>query len=253
MKTKKLLESHKTHTKPSKLEYTKIIGILGVITLLALNRLYDTLKSKAYWYTVGICTFLGWGWNLLIVNFDPVYNAWWYRSQSILGIHILNVPLEDWLFYPICGKLFLCVMVLIPRRMKPTKYNAVHACVSFSFLFVSMVFYFFDVCGISLVLFFGVIAFFAFNELKYFDFRHWGICMIIFHAFSGIWDFFFQQWHYISEINGQVFHSAVFHDYPIGWIGHVPMSIFPYFTLAGCMMIYSIFYKLWDKESTTFV
>ncbi len=63
-----------------------------------------------------IGTILGWIWNWLHYNMG-VAPAWVFPFGEVIGISILGIPIEDWLFYPITGGFFSTIVMVDPLKI----------------------------------------------------------------------------------------------------------------------------------------
>jgi hypothetical protein len=65
--------------------------------------------------TMLVCTPIGWMWNWWHYN-AGIVPAWGFPFGEVLGFDILGIPLEDWLFYPITGAMFITVKIIDPLK-----------------------------------------------------------------------------------------------------------------------------------------
>ncbi len=59
------------------------------------------------------------GWDLIAV----ARGDWWFASRYTIGLHVLGLPIEEWLFFaviPVCALLTFEVLGPRQRRSRPT-------------------------------------------------------------------------------------------------------------------------------------
>jgi len=213
--------------------YTATIISLFLLACLSIK------KIRQIFIYVGVSTFFGYAWTLTVNNVFDV-PAWSFTKESFSGVVIFNTILEDFFFYPISSILFLLLIVWSESLIK-TQNNAILSRILF-LLYVCMeiVFSCVDSIGLSVSLFFAVPSIFLYVLFLYNKIHatRWLFISAIIIPASSLWDLwsttiahklgFQTQWYYPDELYR-------------GWIFNSPISITPWFTIAGILFSYSVY------------
>lgn len=95
------------------LGYSKSLLVVFVIPFLLLFRsMLRTVRRRPFFASIALVSVLGWAWSMLLS-----YKKWWvFPEKYIVGVRVLpNVPLEEFVIYPLGGAFSIFLYVLGSR------------------------------------------------------------------------------------------------------------------------------------------
>jgi hypothetical protein len=220
--------------------YTATIIMLFVLSIASIKKIRQVLSWKQIGLFVLVSSLFGYAWTLTVNNCFDV-PAWSFTKESFLGIIIWNTILEDFFFYPISATLFLWLIVTLDTVIKSFGYLKDKYAMIITFSAISAMFCFVDKIGLSIVIFFVIPAFVYDRSYVFFKNKVFLLLNLILIPASGLWDLWSTtiaplvgcsvQWYYPESLY-------------TGWIWNSPISITPFFTIAGVFFSYFLYIRI---------
>lgn len=239
--------------------YAIVLMFLLIVNVLLLKITWNKFGWKSLIATILIGTAVGEVFGIIFNLLDANCPAWIFHPWTTISMKFWLQTPEDWLFYPICGTLFILIMILIPiERNDYYILKTIILCLNVFVSTISAIVYQWGVWW-QLILFAvpGLVMYvYAWENMHPI---HYTKCAIIFCAFAWVWDYlsvvyfhgksglaWFQLWTYISrDAVGNYIHSSLFLDYNThkwSWLwGELPTEITPLFAIFGTMFIYPLY------------
>lgn len=92
---------------------------LGLILVFTLPFLVYGLRRKG-WRGVLLRvalsgTVIGGVWDLVAVH---GFGLWYWREEGIIGLWVLGIPVEEWLFFPLVSVMIATITLMLKERSK---------------------------------------------------------------------------------------------------------------------------------------
>ncbi len=95
--------------------YTGILLVFGVLPLLALwfvaRRWIGRYVGVLFWLTPMI-VFVGAFWESVAID-----RVWFYAPGTVIGIRLLNIPLEEWAYYVLYALLAATLVIVVITKV----------------------------------------------------------------------------------------------------------------------------------------
>lgn len=198
-----------------------------------------------------ICTPIGWMWNWWHYN-SGIIPAWSFPFGEIIGISILDIPIEDWVFYPITGAFFISIVMWDPLKVLFFRkvYSPDWLKIVIIVLLIQLSFFGVMVFGksgtITAVCYGFPSVFMLLYIYKSFDVWHFFRTQLIVIPTNVIWDLWATptQWDYPKE-------SGLFSEY--FWWSGLPAEMTPYLGILAGYYIFGIIKSLEKSNKITLI
>ena len=220
--------------------------VLAALIAVAVFILPRNIQWRRFFKFVLYGSLVGWAWSFFIITYDPNISAWMYPPWWGLLGDFYGMPGLDFIFYPICGGLFGLLKMRLPQGNLSWEVDAVWLIIPMSIITGLTIHL--DIAALSIGWCFGLLAIALMavyiEKVDLIKFFLMGIIVVIMAA---AWDIFLSSWTYYFPLNLPP-HSSVWSPAPWAWNFKVPLSIMPWFSIAGWWFIWSLHEVVYERR-----